>query len=77
MDIKVIGSGCDKCDQLYENVQQAVTQLGLEADIEKVEDLMEIVKLGIMSVPAVMVDGKRIVSGRVPKTKELVKLLSK
>lgn len=77
MDIKVIGSGCDKCDQLYENVQQAVTQLGLEADIEKVEDLMEIVKLGIMSVPAVMVDGNRIVSGRVPKTKELVKLLSK
>lgn len=75
MEIKVIGTGCEKCDQLYKNVQEAVQQLGLNARIQKIEDLMEIVQLGVMTSPSVMVNGKLIVSGRVANVKTLVNLL--
>ena len=76
MEIKVIGEGCEKCDKLYENTCLAVKELGLEASIDKVEDLLDIVRLGVMTTPSVMVDGKLIISGRVPKVKDIVKLLS-
>lgn len=76
MEIKVIGEGCEKCDKLYENTCLAVKELGLEASIDKVEDLMDIVRLGVMTTPSVMVDGKLIISGRVPKVKEMIKLLN-
>ena len=75
MEIKVIGSGCEKCGRVYENVCDAVAQLGLDAEIQKVDDLMEIVMLGVMSAPAVMVDGKLVISGRVPNVKTLVGIL--
>ena len=75
MDIKVIGAGCKKCNQLYRNVQEAVQQLGLNAQVQKVEDLVEIVQLGVMTSPSVMVDGKLVVSGRVANVKSLVNLL--
>ena len=54
----------------------AVKELGLEASIDKVEDLMDIVRLGVMTTPSVMMDGKIIISGRVPKVKEIIKLLN-
>jgi len=76
MEIKVIGEGCEKCDKLYENTCLAVEGLGLEASIDKVEDLMDIVRLGVMTTPSVMMDGKIIISGRVPKVKEIIKLLN-
>lgn len=76
MEIKVIGEGCEKCDKLYGNTLLAIEELGLDAKIEKVEDLMDIVRLGIMTTPSVMVDGKLIISGIVPKVKDIVKLLS-
>ena len=76
MEIKVIGMGCRDCDTLYENVLEAVEKLQLDAKIEKVEDLAEIVRLGVMSAPALMADGRLLVAGRVPKTKEIEKLLS-
>lgn len=76
MEIKVIGEGCEKCNRLYENTCLAVKELGLEASIDKVEDLMDIVRLGVMTTPSVMVDGQLIISGRVPKVKEIIKLLN-
>ena len=76
MDIKVIGEGCEKCDKLYENTCLAVERLDLEASIDKVEDLMDIVRLGVMTTPSVMVDGKLIISGRVPKVKDIMKMLN-
>ena len=76
MQIKVIGMGCDKCDTLYANVQEAVRNLGVEAEIEKVEDLVEIVKLGVMQAPALMIDGKQVLAGRSAKTRELEKLIA-
>ncbi len=77
MNLKVIGTGCDKCDQLYANTKEAVAKLGIEAEIEKIEDLMEIVKLGVMTSPSLMKDGKLIVSGQVVSTDKIVKLLQK
>ena len=71
MNIKVIGVGCEKCSRLYENVQKAVC----EAEVEKVEDLIDIVKLGVMSAPSLMIDGKLVVSGRVAKTSEIITLI--
>lgn len=47
MNIKVLGEGCEKCSQLYENTKEAVKELGIDAEIEKIEDLIEIVKLGV------------------------------
>lgn len=76
MNIKLIGSGCDKCDQLYENVKAAVEELALDADIEKVEDLIEMVKLGVMSSPSLMIDGKLVVSGRVVSKEKIIELLT-
>lgn len=77
MNLKVIGTGCDKCDQLYANTKEAVAKLGIEAEIEKIEDLMEIVKLGVMTSPSLMKDGKLIVSGQIVSTDKIVKLLQK
>jgi len=75
MEIKVIGAGCEKCGKLYENVQDAIKKAGCEAEVERVEDLIEIVKLGVMTAPSLMIDGKLVISGRVAKTSEIVKLL--
>ena len=76
MEIKVIGAGCKECDTLYHNVKEAVKELGKDAKIEKVEELIEIVKLGVLSAPSLMIDGKLVVSGRVLGVGELKKLLS-
>ena len=75
MNIKVIGAGCEHCDKLYSNVLDAVKEVGCEAEIEKVEDLIEIVKLGVMTAPSLMVDGKLVISGRVAKKEEIIKFI--
>ena len=77
MDIKIIGEGCPDCSRLYDNTQAALAELGIEAEIVKVGDLIEIVKLGVMSAPSLMVDGKLIVAGKIASQKEIVKLLKK
>ena len=77
MDIKIIGSGCPDCSRLYDNTAAALNELGIKAEIQKIGDLIEIVKLGVMSAPSLMVDGKLLVSGKVAGQKEIVKLLKK
>lgn len=77
MKIQVIGTGCDKCDRLYENVGQAVKNVGVEAEIVKVEDLMEIVKLGVMTSPSLMINGKLVVSGSVASVEKVEKCIRK
>lgn len=71
MNIKVIGTGCEKCDKLYNNVKEVLEETGIQAEVEKIEDLMEIVKLGVMTSPSLMIDGKLVVSGRVAKKDEI------
>ena len=75
MNIKVIGAGCAECDRLYKNTLDAVKETGTEAEIEKIEDLVEIVRLGVMSAPSLMVDGKLVISGKVANKKEIMKLI--
>lgn len=76
INIKIIGEGCEKCDRLYENTLKAVEELSEDATVEKVEDLIEIVKLGIMSTPTLMINGEVKLLGQtasVQKIKELIK----
>lgn len=77
MEIKVIGMGCDKCDALYANTLAALEKAGITARVEKVEDLVEIVRLGVMAAPSLMVDGKLVISGRTATVQAIVKLLEK
>ena len=75
MEIKVIGTGCEKCGKLHENTLEAVKAAGVEVTIQRVEDLLDIVRLGVMSSPALMIDGKLVVAGRIAKVDEIRKLL--
>ena len=77
MEIKVIGMGCDKCDALYANTLAALEKAGITGRVEKVEDLVEIVRLGVMAAPSLMVDGKLVLSGRTATVQAIVKLLEK
>ncbi|BCR36491.1 thioredoxin family protein [Mariniplasma anaerobium] len=75
MEIKVLGSGCPKCKLLEKNVVDTLKTLGKEAKVEKVTDYAEIAKYNVMSTPALVVDGKVVLTGRVPNPVELAKLL--
>ncbi len=75
MDIKILGSGCPNCKKLEERTRQAVKELEVEATIEKVTDYKDIVSFGVMSTPALVVDGKVKLSGRVPTKEEIKKYL--
>lgn len=77
MEIKVLGSGCAKCNLLEEATKRAVAQAGIDAEIEKVTDMARIVGYGVMTTPALVVDGEIRVSGRVPSVDELVALLNR
>ena len=74
MKIQVLGTGCAKCKQLTANAEKAVAQLGVDATVEKVQDLREIMKLGVMTTPALVVDGKVKSAGKVLSPQD-VKLL--
>jgi len=75
MKIEILGSGCAKCKSVEKLVRNIVEELGIQADIVKVEDLQEIVNRGIMMTPAVFIDGEVKIVGRVPTADELKKLL--
>ncbi|MGF7058257.1 thioredoxin family protein [Brassicibacter mesophilus] len=77
MNIKILGTGCSKCDDLEKNVKQAVDELGIEATIEKVEDIVSIMKYGVMTTPVLVVDEKVVVKGRTADVNEIKKLISK
>lgn len=67
MEIKVLGTGCANCRALYSAVEQVVYELGLKADLVKEEDLMKIMEYNVMSLPALVVDGKVVAKGRITK----------
>jgi small redox-active disulfide protein 2 len=76
MDIKVLGPGCNNCVTLEARTREALAALGKDATIEKVTDTVDIMGYGIMSTPGLVVDGKVVMSGRVPSVKQLTGLLS-
>lgn len=75
MEIKVLGTGCAKCKSLEKATIEAVSQAGIEATVTKVEDFIEIMKLGVMTTPALVIDGKVLVKGRVPSVAEISQML--
>ncbi|MCM1989756.1 thioredoxin family protein [Oceanirhabdus seepicola] len=75
MVIKVLGSGCANCKKLEENTRKATLELGIEATIEKVTDFKDIAAYGVMKTPALVVDEKVKLMGRVPSTEEIKKYL--
>lgn len=75
--ILVLGSGCAKCNQLEAAVKEALLQLGIEEPIHHVKDFAQIAAYGVMTTPALVVDGKVVSSGKVLKTAEAVELLQK
>lgn len=74
--IQVLGPGCQKCKVLAERVTRAVRELGIECEIEKVSDINRIIEFGIMSTPALAVDGTVKSSGHVPSLEKIKELLS-
>jgi small redox-active disulfide protein 2 len=77
MEIKVLGTGCSKCKSLERVTRLAVEQTGISAEIIKVEDIVKIMESGVMTTPALIVDGNVLIKGRVPKVQELIDLLTK
>lgn len=75
--VKVLGSGCTKCNQLEEATKSALMQLGMDATIDHVDDFSQIAAYGVMTTPALVVDGKVVSYGKVLKTDEVVKILQK
>jgi small redox-active disulfide protein 2 len=71
MKIEVLGDGCRRCNQLYQNVIQAVRESGKDIEIIKSLDIREITEYGVLSMPALVINGVVKVSGRVPKAKKI------
>ena len=73
--IQILGTGCPKCKKLAENTEAAVKALGLELEIEKVKDINEIMKFGVMMTPALAIDGQVKIVGKVVWPDEIKKML--
>ena len=73
--IQILGTGCPKCKKLAENAEAAAKELGIEYDIEKVTDINEMMKFGVMITPALVVDGLVKVVGKVPSQDDIKQLL--
>ena len=77
MDVKVIGAGCPDCDKLKASTEEALKELGINAEIQRISSLKEIILLGVMSAPSLLVDGKLLISGQAASTAEVKKQLEK
>lgn len=75
--VKILGSGCAKCNQLEEATIAALKQLGMDTQVDHVTDFSKIASYGVMSTPALVVDGKVVSYGKVLKSDEVVKILQK
>lgn len=75
--IQVLGTGCKKCRMLKENAEAAVQKSGVEAKVEKIEDINEIVKFGVMTTPALSIDGQVKFVGKVASAEEIAALLGR
>ena len=76
MEIKILGTGCAKCEKLANNVKQAADNLGLDYTMEKVTDINQIMSFGVMTTPGLVVDGKVVLTGKAPGPSEIEALLS-
>ena len=70
-NIKILGTGCPKCKTTYNNVLEALKQMGMEANVEKIEDIEEIMKYNILTTPVLMIDEEIKTKGRVAEVQEI------
>ena len=76
MRIQILGTGCPKCKKLGENAEAAAKEAGVDYELEKVTDINEITKCGVMMTPALAVDGEVKITGKVPTPAEIEKMLT-
>jgi len=77
MNIKILGPGCAKCVKTVERTKQAVTEMGMDATVEKVDDIYQIMKYGVMVTPAIVIDEKVVSKGQLLSVNEIKELISK
>ena len=77
INIKILGEGCEKCDTALKHAKEAVSELGIDAEIEKIEDLVGIVSYGVMSTPGIVINDKVASVGRVLSVSESKELIEK
>jgi small redox-active disulfide protein 2 len=75
MKIQILGTGCAKCKTLYELAQKAVQEAGVDAVVDKVEDIQQIMAFEVLMLPGLVIDGAVKVAGRLPNVEELKKLI--
>jgi len=75
--IEVLGTGCAKCKSLAKNVEKAVQELGIQAEVVKVDSIQEIMDRGVMMTPALYIDGQSKAVGKAPSVEEIKKMLKK
>ncbi len=76
MEIKILGTGCPKCKALEKVTREVVAETGIEAVVSKVEDIVDIMNYGVISTPALVVDKKVVIKGRVPSAREIKSILT-
>lgn len=76
MKVQILGTGCPKCNQLAENARKAISQLGIDCEIQKVTDLKEIMNFGVMMTPGLAINNKVVSSGKVLPVEKIVSLLA-
>ncbi len=76
MKIQILGTGCPKCATLAKQAEEAAKQLGVDYEIEKLNDIRDIMKMGVMTTPALAVDGNVKIVGKVPSVEEIKKIIS-
>ena len=77
MEIKILGSGCSNCAKLEKVTKEGIAQLGIEAQVEKVEDMQKIMSYGVMSTPALVINGVVKLVGKVPNKTRIIEILEK
>ncbi len=77
MIIKVLGTGCTKCKTMEKATRQAVEEMGIKAEIIKIEDILEIMGYGVMRTPALVIDEKVVMYGKMLSVKEIIELINK
>jgi len=76
MEIKILGTGCPNCKVLERTTREVISEMNLDANVTKEEDIMKIMSYGVMHTPALVVDEKVVLSGRMPSRNEVKKLLT-
>ncbi len=77
MKIKVLGTGCSKCGTLEQLTIDTVKEIGIEATVEKEQDIMKIMEYGVLQTPGLVINDKVVINGRIPSKKELIELITK